>query len=116
MVLIFFGVIPSFAIYLLLYLKKSTSPLVVFLCGIGLIFVSVVTLFKLGDISEMARVYLNPTGYKQVMTESRLALYVLPFLSAGVGSNLISHVLLQHLRRTEQIYRDEIQVKNRENA
>jgi hypothetical protein len=40
-------------------------------------------------------------------SEFSIALYLLPVLYAGVGTNLISHVLISHLKGAEQAFDEE---------
>lgn len=101
-VLFWYALLPTVGIYSVLMLRKQVSRWFVFFCGVILIACAVITLLKLGALNEIAKQELPPTGYKQFAIEYRLALYVLPFLCAGVGTNLITHTLIVHLRTAEK--------------
>jgi hypothetical protein len=74
----------------------------VLLLGIILIVVSGVDVFLLQRLGAMAK--SSPSLIDNIIfaSEISVALYVLPLLFAGIGMNLISHILINHLGDAER--------------
>ena len=66
---------------------------------IGLSGVDLVLLQKL---AEKAKLSLSTFDDRLFVTELSIALYLLPAVFAGIGVNLVSHVLIRHLNRAEK--------------
>ena len=82
--------------------KKAFSRTVVLLLGILLIVISGIDVFLLQRLGAVAR--NSPSLYDDMLfaSEVSVALYLLPLLFAGVGMNLISHILINHLGDAEK--------------
>jgi hypothetical protein len=68
---------------------------------IGIAGVGVVRLQLLADVARQSHSILDDRFFA---SELSLALYLLPALFAGVGINLISHVLTSHVTDAEKRY------------
>jgi hypothetical protein len=81
--------------------KKVISRVVVLFLGVILIVVSGIDVFLLRRLAAMAK--SSPSLYDDMLfsSEVSVALYLLPLLFAGVGMNIISHVLISHLSDAE---------------
>lgn len=89
-------------IYGYMMLKKSISRKTVFLFGTILIAVSGVNIFLLQLLKKMARDSLSLLDDKIFASEISLALYLIPVIFAGIGVNIISHILISHLNEAEK--------------
>jgi hypothetical protein len=99
--LVIFSVVLPFGIYLYLMWKKAISRYTVFAFGIILVMIGGVNVFLLRRLSDIAR--LSPSLMDDTVFRSELsiALYVIPAVFAGIGVNLISHLLINHLNEAE---------------
>jgi hypothetical protein len=98
---IFNSLLP-FGTYVYMMWKKAISRTVVLLLGILLIVISGIDVFLLQCLGAVAR--NSPSLYDDMLfvSEVSVALYLLPLLFAGVGMNLISHILISHLEDAEK--------------
>jgi hypothetical protein len=99
-------VIP-FTIYGTLLAKKAVSRLTVFLFGLGLVLLAGVDVYLLQGLSVLARASLSLADDKVFVSEISLALYLLPAMFAGIGINMVSHVLIRHLVQAEAEFDEE---------
>jgi cellulose synthase/poly-beta-1,6-N-acetylglucosamine synthase-like glycosyltransferase len=86
-------------IYFVLLRIRRISRYTVLLFGLALILLSALDVFLLQHLENAARATSSLLDDKVFVSEFSLALYLLPLLSAGVGVNIFSDVLLNHLRR-----------------
>lgn len=86
-------------IYFVLLSFRRISRYTVLLFALALIGLSALDVFLLRHLANAARVTPSIFDDKLFASEFSLALYLLPLLSAGIGVNIISDVLLNHLRR-----------------
>lgn len=89
-------------IYVFLLLKRAISRWTVLLLAIVLITLSGADVFLLQALAEQARTTTSQFDDKLFSSELSVALYLLPAVFAGVGVNLISHVLTRHLEDAEE--------------
>ena len=87
------------AIYFVMLRIRRISRYTVLLFGLALILLSALDVFLLQHLENAARATQSLLDDKVFASEFSLALYLLPLLSAGVGVNVFSDVLLNHLRR-----------------
>ena len=94
------------AIYGYMMWKRALSRLAVFGFGISLLLagVNLVVLRRLADMAAHTPSLLDDQFFTSGIS---LALYLFPALFAGVGINIISHLLVTHLTEAERRYRRE---------
>ena len=85
------------AIYVFLYRRRKISKLTVLAFGILLLVMAGSDLVLLRRLEHGARVSASLFDDRLFASEVSVALYLLPALFAGVGINLVSHVLIGHL-------------------
>ena len=100
--LIIFSLILPICIYAYMMWKKAISRKTVLLYGAILIAISGVSVVLLKRLAEMASASLSSLDSQIFSSEISLALYLLPALFAGIGINIISHVLVSHLSDAEK--------------
>ncbi len=98
--LIIFPFLLPVGIYAYMMWKKAISRITVLLLGIILIVISGVDLFLLQHLTQKAET--SPTASMFFAHEFSIALYLLPLLFAGIGVNMISHILVAHLADAEK--------------
>lgn len=99
-------VLPA-AMYGYMMWKRALSRWAIFGFGIGLLVlagVNVVVLRRLAELTAHTPSLLDDRLFAGGIS---LALYLFPALFAGVGINIISHLLVSHLAEAEQRYRSE---------
>ena len=89
-------------IYTTLLLKKSISQWTVLALALLLIGLSGVDLVLLQKLAEKAKLSASSFDDRLFVTELSMALYLLPAVFAGIGVNLVSHVVIRHLNRAER--------------
>ena len=111
--LIFFSIIVPISIYLFLLKTKSISRLSVLTLAVVLIALSGVDVVLLRLLRQM--VALTPSLFddRVFSSEVSFALYLLPIVFAGIGVNLISYILMDHLKDAEKRYEREHHVSGR---
>ena len=100
--LVIFSLILPIGIYAYMMLKKAISRKTVLLLGITLIVVAGVDLFLLQQLKGFAQASQSLLDDMFFVSELSIALYLLPALFAGIGINMISHVLINHLVDAER--------------
>ena len=105
--LVLFSVVVPGAIYVGLLYKRAISRATVFVLGAVLIAVSAVDVYLLQRVEAESKVTPSIADDKIFLSELTLALYLLPLLFAGVGINMISHVLIEHLAEAEKKFDEE---------
>jgi hypothetical protein len=99
-------VFSSFVLPLCLYgymrWEKTVSPKTVFFFGLLLIVFSGVNLVLLPMLKELALNSPSQLDDKIFASAITVALYLVPAVFAGIGINLISHILLAHLKLVEE--------------
>lgn len=95
------------AIYGYMMWKRALSRLAIFGFGISLIVlagVNVVVLRRLAELTAHTPSLLDDQLFAGGIS---LALYLFPALFAGVGINIVSHLLVSHLTEAERRYQRE---------
>jgi hypothetical protein len=99
-------------IYAFLLLTKSISRWTVLFLAVTLIALSGADVFLLQTLAEQAKTTTSLFDDKLFSSELSVALYLLPAVFAGIGVNLISHVLTRHLEDAEELFeRQQARVK-----
>lgn len=102
--LIVFALVLPIGIYGTMMLKKAISRVTIILFGIGLILISGVTIILLQRLATQAKLSASLLDDRLFASEVSAALYLLPVLFAGIGVNMISHILISHLTSAERQY------------
>jgi len=100
--LIVVSIILPVSLYAFMMMKQSLSRAKVMLLGVTMVFISganVVLLHRLAAMAKASRSLLDDGMFS---SEISLALYLVPALFAGIGINIISHVIVRHLEDAEQ--------------
>lgn len=92
------------AIYAFLYLRKSISRVAVIGFAVLLILLSGLDAVLLNLLAHRAKETISAMDDAIFSTEISFALYLLPAVFAGLGVNLLSHVLIGHLQQAERHY------------
>jgi len=66
--------------------------------------VNVVLLRRLADLANVSPTLIGDTVFK---SELSVTLYLLPILFAGIGVNMLSHILISHLTDAEKRFDQE---------
>ena len=98
---VFSFVIPC-AIYAALLSKRSISRYRVVLCGLALVAMAWVDVYLLQSLASSARQTPSLSDNAIFVSELSTALYLLPAMIGGIGVNMTSHVLIQHLFDAER--------------
>lgn len=99
--LIFFSIVLPVGIYGFLYRKASISRLSVVALAVVLILISGVDVFLLQALADIAKTTTSNFDDKIFSSGLSIALYTLPVAYVGIGVNLLSHILIDHLHRAE---------------
>ncbi|HSI54218.1 MAG: hypothetical protein ACAH21_15270 [Ramlibacter sp.] len=99
--LVLSSVIAPFGIYGALLAKRAISRWTVLAFGLGLVALAGADIWLLQNLSEAAKHTPSLADDSLFVSELSLALYLLPALFAGVGINMVSHVLVSHLVEAE---------------
>ena len=101
------SVVLPFAIYAVLMLKRAISSRTVLLLGFALIAIAGFDVYVLQKLSQAAARSASKLDDALFASEVSVALYLLPALFAGLGINVISHVLNKHLDAAERHFTQE---------
>ena len=88
-------------IYATLLLKRSISQWTVLVLALVLITLSGIDFVLLQKLAEKANLSSSAFDDRMFVTELSMALYLLPAVFAGIGVNLVSHVVIRHLNLAE---------------
>ncbi len=100
--LVILSVIIPAGIYGFLYSKISISRWTVVAFAMLLVGVAGIDVILLQSISEQARVAASLSDNKAFWGQLSLTLYLVPAVFAGLGVNVMSHVLTNHLSEAEK--------------
>ena len=89
-------------IYSYMMWKRSISRRVVLMFGVILIAVSGANIFLLQLLKTMATDTPSLLDDSIFTSEISVALYLIPAIFAGIGVNIISHILITHLAEAEK--------------
>ncbi len=101
-VLAVFSIILPVSIYGYMMSTRAISRKTVLLFGVILIAISGANVFLLQRPAGMARDSPSLLDDRIFASELSAALYLLPALFAGIGVNMISHILISHLTEAER--------------
>ncbi|WP_263772832.1 hypothetical protein [Propionivibrio soli] len=111
LILVFTSLLLPCGIYALLLFKKTISHWTVLFLALVLIALSGIDLVLLQMLTEKAKVSLSTLDDRFFVTELSMTLYILPAVFAGIGINLVSHVLIRHLNRAESRFDHDVHEK-----
>jgi len=100
--LIVASIIVPVGLYAFMMMKKSLSRAKVMLLGVTMVFIAGVNVVLLHRLAAMAKVSASLLDDRVFTSEISLALYLVPALFAGIGINIISHVIVRHLDDAEK--------------
>ncbi|HQR04233.1 MAG: hypothetical protein JSR19_08335 [Proteobacteria bacterium] len=95
------------SIYGYLMLKTAISRRTVLLFGVTLIVLAGINVYLLQHLAFLSRHSPSLIDDRLFASEVSLALYLLPVLFAGIGTNMISHILISHLQRAEHRFEEQ---------
>ncbi|MDM0116169.1 hypothetical protein QTI66_28790 [Variovorax sp. J22R133] len=96
------SVVLPFVIYFVLMSKKAISRTTVLLLGFSLVAIAGFDVYVLRLLANSAAHTPSLVDDTLFVSEVSVAFYLLPALFAGLGINMISHVLTQHLEAAER--------------
>lgn len=105
--LVLFSFVAPVAVYTGLLVKRAVSPHTVLVLGLALVAIAALDLYLLQELAAMAGATSSAVDDAVFLSELSVSLYLLPALFAGVGINLISHVLVRHLNEAERSFENE---------
>ena len=100
------SVVLPFVIYGVLIAKQAISRKTVLALGFALVAIAAVNVYFLQRMATKASITPSLADDFLFLSEIRVALYLLPALFAGLGINVISHVLTTHLTAAERRFRE----------
>ena len=104
--LVAFSLVVPFVIYGILLTKPAISRFSLLLLGFALVVIAGIDVYLLQSLAALAKLTPSLADDAVFASEVSLGLYVLPVLFAGVGVNIISHVLVRHLEQAEKAFED----------
>jgi hypothetical protein len=105
--LIVFSLVLPVGIYWLLLSKRTIAQITVLLLGVALVAIASMDVYLLQALKSLAESSPSYADDLVFVSEVSLALYLLPAMFGGVGINLVSHVLINHLHDAEKRFKDE---------
>jgi hypothetical protein len=96
------SVVAPVAIYAYLFTKNAIARFTVLIFASILIALSGVDVILLKLLGHAAKTSLSPFDDKLFNSEISVTLFLLPALFAGIGINLVSHVLIDHIKVAER--------------
>ncbi|MBP8786424.1 MAG: hypothetical protein WBO88_15585 [Candidatus Dechloromonas phosphoritropha] len=110
--LILFSLVVPLAIYAYMMWKRAISRKTVFFLAIVLIVLAGIDILLLQKLKGQAELTSSLIDNALFSSELSLALYLLPALFAGVGINMMSHLLISHLSQAERQFDREHPTRN----
>lgn len=105
--LIIFSFVLPVWIYWLLLSKRTIAQTTVLLLGVALVAIAGVDVYLLQALKSMAKLSPSLVSDALFVSEVSVALYLLPAMFGGIGINLVSHVLINHLQDAEKRFKIE---------
>jgi hypothetical protein len=105
--LIVVSIILPVGLYAFMMAKKALSRASVLLFGVILVVISGANVVLLQRLAAMAKISASALDNRVFSSEISLALYLLPALFAGIGINIISHIIIVHLGDAERQFERE---------
>jgi hypothetical protein len=100
--LVAFSLILPTGVYFFMMWKQTISRKTVLVLGLVMMLIAGVDVFLLQRLKALAQASPSMIDDLFFGSELSLTLYLLPALFAGLGVNMISHVLIQHLVDAER--------------
>ena len=97
-----FSLVLPVILYTYMMRKRAISRRTVLLFGVALIAMAGIDVALLQRLADMARTSPSLFDDRLFGSELSIAIYVLPLVLAGVGVNMISHILISHLGQAEK--------------
>ncbi len=104
--LIVFSFVLPLGIYAMLLAKRAISRYTVLVFGFTLVVIAGVDVYLLQSLAASAKLSPSVADDAVFLSEISLALYLLPAMFGGIGINLVSHVLVNHLVEAEKRFRE----------
>jgi uncharacterized membrane protein YphA (DoxX/SURF4 family) len=105
--LVVFSIVLPIAILAGLLTRRAIARSTVFLFGVLLIVLSGIDFVLLRRLAVLATHTPSLFDDQVFGSELSVALYLLPVVFAGIGTNVVSHVLIQHLTEAEKRFDQE---------
>lgn len=105
--LVLFSLVAPVLIYAVLLGKRAVSRTTVLVLGLALVLIAGIDMYLLQSLVAMAKSSPSLADDAVFLSELTLGLYLLPALFAGIGINVISHVLIRHLDEAERRFEEE---------
>ena len=105
--LITFSFVLPVWIYWLLLSKRTIAQTTVLLLGVALVGIAGVDVYLLQALKSMVKLSPSLVSDALFVSEVSVALYLLPAMFGGIGINLVSHVLINHLQEGEKRFKIE---------
>ena len=105
--LVAFSFVVPVVIFGALLAKRAVSRITVLVLGLALVVIAGFDLYLLQSLIAMAKTTPSLADDALFLSELTLGLYLLPALFAGIGINVISHVLIRHLGEAETKFESE---------
>lgn len=105
--LIVVSIILPVGLYAFMMAKKALARASVLLFGVILVIISGANVVLLQRLAAMAKISASALDNRVFASEISLALYLLPALFAGIGINIISHIIIAHLGDAERQFERE---------
>ena len=105
--LIVFSLVLPFGIYGALLKKRAISRKTVLLFGFMLVGIAGINFYLLRSLASFAKISPSLEDDAIFLSELSLALYLLPVMFAGIGINVVSHILVSHLVEAERKFKNE---------
>lgn len=101
------SVVLPVAIYSALLFKRAVSRATILILGLTLVAIAGVDVFLLQRLEAMSK--LSPSLLDDAVFNSEVTIgfYLLPALFAGIGIDVISHVLIRHLDKAQKTFHQE---------
>lgn len=112
--LVLFSLVLPVAIYFFLFRRASISRCGVMALALALIGIAGVDVYLLQVLADISHSTPSLLDDRLFSSEVSIALYLLPAVFAGLGVNLLSHLLIDHLHRAETRHDREELRRNRE--
>jgi hypothetical protein len=102
--LVIFSLLLPAGVFAILLIKRMISRISVTLFGLALILLAGIDVVLLQSLAKSAESSLSLLDNRLFASELSAGLYLLPAVFAGIGVNILSHILITHLVEAEQKY------------
>ena len=104
--LVAFSIVIPACIYFLLLAKRAISRTTVLLFGFALVGIAGVDVYLLQSLATMSKLTPSLVDDAVFASEVSLGLYLLPAMFAGIGINIVSNVLVNHLAQAQSRFKE----------